>query len=221
MNFASRDPQPLHIWLGWFVLGLGVAALGINIGQAVSAHHAANARRLLKVQQHHRALAMAQKGLAWDPYQPHAQYTRLVALKRLRLWDELNEATREAATWHPNGPALWNLAGEAHAQTGHNRAAAEALWEALWRSPTPEFNPSVFWRQAMRSGASAWGDGDPRVAAAAIRMVSLLGEDRQLTVEDRRRSLAEAAEALERAAAPLTAQAIRNIESRSHPIEMN
>lgn len=191
----------------WLSLLIGTAALVAELGQAAAAHYAAQAREGLAAGRPAEALAASTAALRLDPYSPEACYFRLVALKGLDQWGTLAGAAARTARWHPDTSSVLRLWGEAAWRLDRPAEAATALWSALWRNPTPKENPAQFWRLAMLAGRDAWGARDPRVTAAAVRMLGLLGEDERLSAHDRQTARREAAALFQAAGAPLSARA--------------
>lgn len=167
-----------------FALVLGVIALAGQVCDAISSARAIEARARMNRNRPQEALAVAESALAVYPWQPDASLTRLIAMERLGRWSEMVRATHLVA-WHPFSAPVLALIGEAHAQLGDNKAAAETLWQSFWRAPRPRDNPAQLWRIAMLCGAQAWGPSDPRTQAAARRTLEMLPIDKNIRPEDR------------------------------------
>lgn len=194
-------------WLLAAALGLGVLAVLAAAARNGAAHRGTQATRALEAGAPAEALELATAALAWYPYDVGAQFSQLVALKRLGMWPALEAGTRRVLAWHPDAAPLLQLAGEAAWREGRDREAAAALWDSLWRAPTPPQTPAQFWRVALAAGRKLWDARDPRLAAAAVRVLTLLDQD--VTMKDpakRKQAVDEAAQALRAAGAPLTAE---------------
>jgi tetratricopeptide (TPR) repeat protein len=194
-------------------LAVGLLALAVEVGGAVGAGVGSRVRAALAAARFGEAEALARLSLAWDPYQIDILRARLMAFKALERWSALSDAAQQAAAWYPDGAGLWQLAGEAAFRQGRAEDAARMLWKSLWREPQSKENTAAFWAMAMRAGRSAWGDNDPRVMAAALRVVALAG-GRDAPVEEsmRRMMLEEAAAVFEAAGAPRSAEAARTLK---------
>lgn len=202
-------PRPIrHDLLLALALAVGALSTLVEGARNLAEHQATLAAEALERAQPAEALAAATAALACYPYDSGAQYTQLAAQKRLGRWTELLEAARRARPWDPDQTLLLQLAGEAAWRAGAGAEAAEALWAALWRTPAAPQTPAQIWRVALLTAASpaVWGPRDPRVAAAAVRTLALLGRD--VTMANpaiRGQTLKELAAALAAAGAPLTA----------------
>ena len=188
-------------------LGLGLLALVAELAGALANRQAAAAGEALLAAQPEPALRRATRALGLSPYHEQAQYTQLVALKRLGRWRELGEAARRAAPWHPNRGGIVQLQAETAWNLGRSAEAAPAIEELLWLTPLPLHNTVPAWRLATLAGRAVWGDRDPRVRAAAVRTLTLLDADPTLGAADREAARRDAAAALRAAGAPLAAQA--------------
>lgn len=168
----------------YIILAVGAVALAAQVCDAIGSHEAIQARARMRINRPDEALAVAGRAIAVYPWQADATFTRLVAQERMGRWKEML-AARDVVAWHPYSAAVLALVGEAHAQRGESRAAAETLWQSFWRAPRPRDNPAQLWRIAMVCGAQAWGPADPRTRAAARRTLDLLAGDPNLRPEDR------------------------------------
>lgn len=207
MTVGRPQGSCLRAWLWGLALLAGLAGLTGECFYAIGAAQAGRARAALDSNQPEAALQAAESALRWDPYQLGAQYSQLVALKRLGRWTALLASVRQAALWHPDSTALLPLWGEAAWITGQPAEAAQAAWALLWRVPLPPHNAVPAWRLALLAGRAAWGNRDPRVLAAAVRLRSLLeSDDPTLPPSFSAQARREAAEALHAAGAPLSAR---------------
>jgi tetratricopeptide (TPR) repeat protein len=192
----------------WLAFVLAVAALAAEAGGLAASRHAALARAALEQGAPDTALAEASAALRWDPWQPTAFYARCVALKRLARWQQLAADADAGLRWHPDGYALELLLGEAAFTADRPKEAAQAFWRAFRHTPRPAHSPAQLWRMAMLAGRRAWGAADPRVAAAALRVLQLATDDPSLPPADRPVLRREALATLIAAGAPLTAHAL-------------
>jgi putative ABC transport system permease protein len=71
------------------------------------------------------------------------------------------------------------------------------------------------WQLAMLSARQAWGDRDPRVAAAALRFLALLDQDQSFSEAERQAARQEVAAAIRAAGAPLTSQAVAQTQTQA------
>ena len=206
---SSLQPPASSLW-PILILALGALAFMAEMSEAAAGRFAERARRALYANQPAEALRHTKTALACAPYRAGVSYTQLVALKRMNHWRELDRRARSAVAWHPERAAVLKLAGEAAMRTGDpGTAAAANLWEAFALDSTPEESPSALWRMALRASLAAGDATDPHVRAAAMRVAMLVENDTRLTPAARRDSLLEAADAMEQAGAPLTAQSLR------------
>jgi hypothetical protein len=195
-------------------LAAGVLATLAAGARTLAARRAAQAYVALEEGDPVLASSSASAALGWHPYDLRAQYSQLVALKQLGAWDHLESSARRARAWHPDATPILHLLGEAAWRRGEAGEAASALWDALWRTPTPPRTPAQIWRVAMLAGQKSWGGADPRVAAAAVRMMTVLDRDVSMTTttapgaQIRKQAVGEAAAALKAAGAPLTAEEV-------------
>jgi len=198
---TSRVARAGFIGVALVVAGL---ALGADLLRTVGRWHGARARRHLYAERHENALHAATWASRFDPYGIEANYSGLVALKRLGRWAELAERARHLARWHPEGAPIMRLLGEAAWRLGSHEEAAEALWASFWREPAPPSSPGQLWRMTMLAGEKAWGPADRRVLAAALRTLTTMPRDERISEADRQAARRQAAEILERAGAPLS-----------------
>ena len=176
--------------------------------------HASNARSLLKSGHPAAALEKANSALRFNPVNQHAAYTQWVALKRLARWIELAAKAGHGLEWHPNSPAIHLLAGEAHWQNGHRTKAAQHFRSSLWCRPNPERSAAQFWLSALLGSADEWGIQDPRLPGMAVRTLRIAEEDPDLTSGEKKRIMNQVAALLDRTDYPLTAKAIRQMETK-------
>jgi tetratricopeptide (TPR) repeat protein len=181
-------------------------ALAGELAGALASRQAAAAHEALLADRFEPALRAASRALSLSPYQEQAQYTQLVALKRLGRRRELSEAARRAAAWHPDRSGIAQLQAETAWNLGRPAEAAQAMGDLLWLTPLPEHNGVAAWRLETLAGRAVWGDHDPRVRAAAVRTLTLLDADGALGATDRQGALGDGAAALRAAGAPLAAQ---------------
>lgn len=211
---ASDHPQiprrpALHDILAAMALGLTLLALASELITLGSRHRAAQARGLLLRGQASQALQIVSTGpCRLAPFDPDAQYARLVALKALSRWGELADDARQAVRWHPEASPVGLIEGEAAWKAGHADQAAGALWQALWQAPAPPRSAAALWLTAAWASQAAWGDTDPRLPAALCQVLAHLDDPPTPNPVLHQRLLEETRSLLDQAGMPETARAV-------------